>query len=171
MRRRLKKTRTRSPLPSTILSNVRSLRPKAPNTTFDELQANVVFMNEYRDACMLSFSETWFCDSISDGSVSTDGFGSPFPCDGDCDVRDKKRGGDVCMYINEARCLRNNITWKKHLNTSDVDLLSLSLRPPLPSPRVRAGVCHCCVHSTLGLSSTGHTAGGGHRARIATAVS
>ena len=78
---------------------------------------------------MLSFSETWFCDSISDGSVVIDGFGSPFPCDGDCDVRDKKRGGGVCMYINEAWCLRNNVTSRKHLNTSDADLLSMSLRP------------------------------------------
>ena len=53
VRRRLKKTRSRPPLPSIILSNVRSLRPKAPNTTFDELQANVAFISEIREACVL----------------------------------------------------------------------------------------------------------------------
>ena len=105
VRRRLKKARTRPPLPSIILSNVRSLRPKAPNTTFDELLANVVFRSELREACMLCFTETWFCDNISDDSVAVDGFGSPFHCDRDCDVTGKNRGGGVCMYINEAWCV------------------------------------------------------------------
>ena len=128
------------------------------------------------------FSETWFCDNISDDSVAIGGFDSTFRSDRNYDVTDKKRGGGVCIYINETWCPGSNVTARKHLNTSDVDLLSLSLRPlppppsspappPLPSPRVQAGVCHCCVHSTLGLPSTGHTAGGGHCARIATAVS
>ena len=102
VRRRLKKARTRPPLPSIILSNVRSLRPKAPNTTYDELLANVVFRIEFREACMLCFTETWFCDNISDDSVAIDGFGSPFRCDRDCDVTGKKRGGGVCMYIKEG---------------------------------------------------------------------
>ena len=44
VRRRLKKARTRPPLPSIILSNVRSLRPKAPNTTFDELQVPSLYI-------------------------------------------------------------------------------------------------------------------------------
>ena len=57
-------------------------------------------MSEFRDACMLSFSETWFCDCISDDSVAINDFGSPFRCYRDCDVTDKKRGGGVCMYIN-----------------------------------------------------------------------
>ena len=105
VRRRLKKARIRPPLPSIILSNVRSLRPKAPNTTFDELLANVAFMSEFREACMLCFTDTWFCDNISDDSVAIDGFGSPFRCDRDCDLTEKKRGGGVCMYINEAWCV------------------------------------------------------------------
>ena len=47
VRRRLKKTRTRSHHPSIILSHDRSLRRKAPNTTFDELQASVAFMSGF----------------------------------------------------------------------------------------------------------------------------
>ena len=77
---------------------------------------------------MLYFTETWFCDNVSDDSVAIDGFGSPLRCERDCDVTDKKRGGGVCMYISEKWCPRSNVTMGKHLNTSDVDLLSLFLR-------------------------------------------
>ena len=101
VRRRMKKARTRPPLPSIILSNVRSLRPKTPNTTFDELQANVVFRSKFREACVLCFTETWFCENISDDSVAIDGFGSPFRCDRDCDVTGKKRGGGVRVYVHQ----------------------------------------------------------------------
>ena len=170
VRRRLKKARTCPPLPSIILSNVRSLRPKAPNTTFDELQGNVVFRSEFREACVLCFTETWFCENISDDSVTIDGFGSPFRCDRDCDVTGKKRGGGVCMYINEVWCPRNNVTVRKHLNTCDVDLLSLSLRPRY-LPREFGQVFVSCVHPPLGLSSTGCTAGSGHREGTTTVVS
>ena len=58
-------------------------------------------------ACCVS--ETWFCDNISDDSVVIDGFGSPFRCDRDCDVTDKKRGGGVYMYINKTWCPRSNV--------------------------------------------------------------
>ena len=66
----------------------------------------------------------------------------------------KKRGGGVCRYINEAWCPRNNVTVRKHLNTSDVDLLSLSLRPRY-LPREFGQVFVTCVytpppHSPLG---------------------
>ena len=44
-----------------------------------------------------------------------------------CVCTSMRRG--ACMYINEACCPRNNVTVRKHLNTSDVDLLSLSLCP------------------------------------------
>ena len=112
-----------------ILSNVRSLRPKAPNTTFDELQANVSLFNEFRDSCMLCFTETWFCQNISDDSVSLKGFGTPIRCNRDIGVSGKTRGGGVCVYINEAWCSRSHVHTRKVLNTPDLDLLSISLRP------------------------------------------
>ena len=63
VRRRLKKAGSRPPLPSIILSNVRSLRPKAPNTTFDELQANVV--------SGVSLGRRVYCASQKLGSAET----------------------------------------------------------------------------------------------------
>ena len=83
----------------------------------------------------------------------------------------KKRGGGVCMYINEAWCPSNNVTVRKHLNTCDVDLLSLSLRPRY-LPREFGQVFVTCVYiPPLGLSSTGCTAGSGHREGTTTVVS
>ena len=64
-------------------------------------------------------------------------------------VTGKKRGGGVCMYINEAWCPRGNVTVIKHLNTCDVDLLSLSLRPRY-LPREFGQVFVTCVYIPLG---------------------
>ncbi|PVD30927.1 hypothetical protein C0Q70_10202 [Pomacea canaliculata] len=76
LRRRLRRNITNLPLPSIVLANTRSIRPKPPNYNFDEFAANVAFMREFRDACLLCISETWFDDKISDDSVFLDGFGS-----------------------------------------------------------------------------------------------
>lgn len=59
-------------LPSIILANVQSLRNKT-----DELQGNVTYLLEYRDACLLAFTETWLFDSDSDASWDLKGFGFP----------------------------------------------------------------------------------------------
>lgn len=83
VKRRLRRNKTQPPLPSMILSNVRSIRPNGKNTNFDELQANARFSTEFRDACVLCFSETWLCDKINDDSVAIDGFGTPFRTDRD----------------------------------------------------------------------------------------
>ena len=58
-------------MPSTILSNVRSLQNKV-----DELQANVRFQHEFRDACLLVNTETWLSERDSDTKVAFDSFGS-----------------------------------------------------------------------------------------------
>ena len=49
------------------------------------------------------------------------------------------------MYIHEAWCPRGNVTVRKHLNTCDVDLLSLSLRPSY-LPREFGQVFVTCVY-------------------------
>lgn len=63
-RQRLRKlTKTnRLPLPSIVLSNVQSLKNKT-----DELQACVSFMHEFRDVCVLAFTETWLTAIINPG--------------------------------------------------------------------------------------------------------
>ena len=121
VRQRLKRKVNKPPLPSIILDNTRSLRPKHPNPNFDELRANVAFMEEFRNACILCFSETWWCGKISDNMVNLNGFGEPFRCDRNCKLIGKKWGGGVGIYVNEAWCPRKSFTVKKKINTANVD--------------------------------------------------
>ena len=58
VKRRMRRNKTKLPLPSMIVSNVRSINPKSPNHNFDELLANCRFTREFRDASLLCFSET-----------------------------------------------------------------------------------------------------------------
>ena len=130
VRRRLRRQRTLLPLPSIIYANTRSIRPKLPHPNFFELCANATFLREYRDACIMCFSETWFSSEITDDSLHIDGFGTPFRGDrAGYDTTGKHWGGGVCIYVNERYCNRANITVRKTLSTPDVDLISVSLRP------------------------------------------
>ena len=55
----------RIPLPSIRLANVQSLRNKT-----DELQANSNYLHEYRNACIMAFSEMWLSSRDSDADLS-----------------------------------------------------------------------------------------------------
>lgn len=85
------------PLPSIIVTNVRSIRLKSDN--LEQVQS---YMTEYRDVCVSCLSETWFCGKISKDGVSIDGFGVPFRTDRDAVVGGKKLRGGVCLYLNES---------------------------------------------------------------------
>ena len=89
----------RIPLPSIILANVQSLRNK-----IDGLHGHVTHLREYRDACLLGFTETWISASDSDASLDLTGFGAPIRLDRDSEVTHKKQGGGVCLYINRRWC-------------------------------------------------------------------
>ena len=102
VRRRLRRDKSRLPLPSIIMANTRSLRPKHPNYNFHELCANVFHRQEYRDASLLCFCETWFCSKITDDSLFIDNFGTPYRCDRDHSASGKLTvSGGVCIYVND----------------------------------------------------------------------
>lgn len=138
VRLRLKKRQlTRLPLPSLILGNAQSLRNK-----LDELQRNVRFLRDYKDCCVMAFTESWFTEQDSDTDLSIDGFGVPFRQDRDAEMTGKSRGGGVCIYVNKRYC--SSVTVRESLCSSDVELLSVSLRPfylPLNSPRYSSQRC------------------------------
>ena len=90
---------SRTPLPSIILSNARSLRNKV-----DELQANVRFQHEFRDACLLAITETWLSERDSDTELAIDSFGSPVRIDRDAAAAGMSRGGGICLYVNQRYC-------------------------------------------------------------------
>ena len=83
VKRRMRRNKTKLPLPSMIVSNVRSINPKSPSHNFDELLANCRFTREFRDASLLCFSETWFMDKVTNESVEIVGFGEPYRTDRD----------------------------------------------------------------------------------------
>jgi len=125
--RRLQR-KNRIPLPSIMMANVQSLRNKT-----DELQANVLHLREFRDACVLAFTETRLSDSDCDPSLEISGFGVPVRLDRDSEVTHKTQGGGVRLYINRRRC--SQVTVHKRLCLPDIELLSVSLRPFYLGPR------------------------------------
>ena len=123
VRQRLRRMKYKPPLPSIILANVRSLK----GLKMDELRANATHLNEYRDACMMAFTETWFDNSVSDRGTFVDGFGCPTRLDRDRKATGKEKGGGVCLYVNERWC--KTVMVREQLCTPDIELLSVSLRP------------------------------------------
>ena len=122
-RLRLRKTRfNRLPLPSMILGNVQSIRNK-----LDELQGNVRFLKDYKDCCVMAFTETWLTERDQDSDLMITGFGAPHRVDRNSEVTNKTQGGGVCLYINQRYC--TSVTVRERICTPDVELLSVSLRP------------------------------------------
>ena len=162
VKRRLRKNKTRPPLPSMTLANTRSIRPGVRNTNFDELTANVRYMTEYRDSCILCLTETWLCDSVTDDSVAINGFGAPLRTDRDTQASGKNQGGGVCLYVNERWCNRACVTVRKQLCTRDVELLSVSICPtylPREFGQIFVTVCYVppSAHSARAASEIAET--------------
>ena len=113
LRRRLRKSRYRLPLPSIILANTRSIRPKPPNFNFDSLCANVAYMHEYRNSSIICLTETWLCEKIQNNSLCVPGFGEPLRHDRDLEHTSKLGGGGALFYVNEQFCNAGNIVIRK----------------------------------------------------------
>lgn len=97
VRLRLKKQQlTHLPLPSLILGNTQSLRNK-----LDELQGNARFIRDYKDCCVMAFTESWFTEQDSDTDLFIDGFGVPFRQDRNAEMTGKSRGG-VCACTSTS---------------------------------------------------------------------
>ena len=64
----------------------------------DELRANATFFNEYRDACIMAFIETWFDKDFGDRGTFIKAFGCPTRLDRDKQTNVKAKGGG-CLFI------------------------------------------------------------------------
>ncbi len=125
VRLRKKQPLSRIPLPSIILSNAQSLRNKS-----EELQALVRFNHDFRESCILAFTESWLSNRDSNADLEIDGFGTPIRLDRDTTTTGKATGGGVCLYVNERWCNIKSVIVRERLCTPDIELLSVSLRPP-----------------------------------------
>ena len=122
IKRRVRARGSKPPLPTIDLSNVRSLRNK-----IDELHASTQYLYEYRDSCLLCFSETWLNPTVIDDSLSLPGFGTPLRLDRQQQATGKSIGGGLCMYINTKWCKHHII--RHTFNSPHLELLSVSLGP------------------------------------------
>ena len=101
IRRRNRNCKYRPYLPPIVMGNVRSL----PNK-IDELHANSIYLAEFRNACLMSFTETWLTSNHSDEHVNIDGLKL---LRGDRNMEDAgKHSGGICVYVNHKWCLPNN---------------------------------------------------------------
>lgn len=125
---------SRFPLPS-INPNGQSLHNKV-----NELQAHVRFQHEFRNTCLLVFTETCLSDRLSNAELSIDGFVEPVRLDRDPGVTGKSQGGGVCLYVNERWC--KTVLIREWLCTKHIKLLAVSLHPHYLPPII----CHHYVY-------------------------
>ena len=133
---RLRRRRNRPPLPSILLSNARSLRYK-----IKDLRLNARACHEYRESCLMVFTESWLPDDLPDTLVDVPGF-TTVRMDRD-DNSGRVTGGGICIYINDAWC--RNYTIKDTVCSPDLELLCLSLRP-FYLPREYGNIFICAVY-------------------------
>ncbi|XP_071959521.1 uncharacterized protein [Antedon mediterranea] len=149
IRKRLRKRKSKPPLPSMILGNVRSLSNK-----IDELRACSKHMFEYREASVMCFIETWLNNNIIDSELVLSNFEL---ARADRTVESgKKRGGGVCFYINKAWC--SNWRIREQLCTPDIELLTISARPfYLPREFFLIFLTVCYIHPNANIDNASET--------------
>ena len=93
----------------------------------------------------MAFTDTWFDKNVGDSGTFIKGFGCPTRLDRDKQTTGKEKGGGVCYYVNELWC--KTVSVCEQLCTTDIELLSLSLRPLyLPSEFPQLFVTAIYIH-------------------------
>lgn len=87
----------------------------------------VKFQHDFRNVCVMAFTETWLSEGDSDSSLRLDDFGVPVRMDRDETATGKAQGGGVCLYIRESWC--KSVHVKGRVCTKDIELLTVALRP------------------------------------------
>ena len=136
VRQRLRRRGDKPPLPSIILSNVRSLRSK-----MDELRLNCRSCFEYRGSSLLVFTESWLRQDTPDSLVELEGF-SLIRADRGASSG-KSRGGGICVYVSNNWCKQYTI--RETYCDPDVELLCLSMRP-FYLPREFGNIVMCVAY-------------------------
>ena len=112
-----------------MTANVRSFGKNRSNDNLDFLHANVQYLSEYRDANLLCFTETWWCEETPTEYTQLEGFGYPYRRDRDTNVNKKQHGGGVCVYVNERWCRKESVIVREEVSNESLEALTLSLRP------------------------------------------
>lgn len=116
-RRRLSKV----PVPSIVLSNVRSVLNKS-----DELSFRVQNLKDYKNACAICLTETWLTPAHPDSLVQPSGF-TMYRRDRDRVITGKDKGGGVCLLVNESWC--SDVKIVSQDCSTDIEFLTIKCRP------------------------------------------
>lgn len=158
---RLKARATRPPLPSLLLTNVRSLENK-----MDELRTRTTTQREIRECCALIFTETWTTDNTPDSAIQLQ---THSVHRGDrTSASGKNKGGGVCVYTNDRWCLDTQVM-EKHCSV-DIEVLMVKCRPfylqrefsavfllaVYISPRANRTAALGLLHDTISKHETAH---------------
>ena len=87
----------------------------------DELQTLSTYIHEYRESCLMAFTETWLHENVPDTAAELPNF-SLIRSDRTI-ASGKVRGGGLCLYVNRRWC--NNWSVKSQLCSPDIQLNSL----------------------------------------------
>ena len=111
-------------LPTVIMGNVQSLN----DDKVYELSGLTKYDRLFRQCSLLCFTETWLTDTDPDSKAELDGF-TLLRQDRDLKRTNKKKGGGVCLYVNNQWCHPGHITVKERVSDKDIELLAVSCRP------------------------------------------
>lgn len=93
-----------------ILANIHTIKNKV-----DELQGNVHFQEDFRDCCVMAFTEIYLTEQDQDEDLSLSGFGAPYLLDRDTKVTGEGQVRGVCLYINLRYC--NSVIQRANLHS------------------------------------------------------
>lgn len=136
VRQRLRRRVNNPPLPTMILSNVRSLRNK-----MDELRSLSSHCHEFREACIMVLTESWLRRDIPNDLIQLDGF-SCVRADREA-TSGKSRGGGICVYVKDSWC--SQFTIRETICDPDIEALCLTMRPYY-LPREFGSVSICAAY-------------------------
>ena len=141
---RYKKRTFRAPLPGILLSNVQSANNKR-----DEFLNALKYKQDFKDCAIVCFTETWLDESTPDVAICPEGY-TVFRADRSPDLSGKKRGGGLCVLINQRWC--TDSTEITALCSPDLELISIVCKP-FYSPREFASTVVVAVYIPPGPSA------------------
>ena len=108
-------------MPTLVLTNPQSIRNKR-----DELFSRIYNQREFKDSCIIAFSETWLKMDDPDEAFEPDGF-KIFRCDRKYQDKGKSVGGGVSALVNDRWCSDTKILGSGCCK--DLEYLSIKCRP------------------------------------------
>lgn len=122
---------------SIIMGNARSL-----GNNMDELKALIGTQRENQECSVIGFNETWLHEDIPDSSIPRF---QTVRAGRDADLRGKRKGGRVALFLNNRWCNSGHVTVKECHCCPKVELLAVGhvMSYTLLSQDSKRGIFRC----------------------------